>query len=127
MKKQILVIFVGLILLTELCFAQGQTKTKAPTSNWRRNTAIVLFSGIGGSLLGLSTLSFYGRPQEHTNNITIGALLGVIGGIGYVVYENTPKKTPVRTYDYFGLFPSDEQPKQTVVTNVPTVQFEFTF
>ncbi len=36
---------------------QNRSQAKSP-SNWRKNTAIILFSGIGGSLIGLSTLSF---------------------------------------------------------------------
>lgn len=52
--------------------------------SFKRGTAIVLFAGIGGGVLGLSTLSFYGRPEEHTSNITTGALLGVVGGLLYI-------------------------------------------
>ena len=54
----------------------------------RRSVAITVFAGVGGGILGLSTLSFYGNPQEHTGNITTGALLGVIGGVTYVSAKN---------------------------------------
>lgn len=55
----------------------------------KRSVAIVLFSSIGGAILGLSTLSFYGEPQEHSENIAYGALLGLIGGVGYLSYRST--------------------------------------
>lgn len=55
----------------------------------KRGAAIVLFSGVGGGVLGLSTLSFYGKPEEHASNITTGALVGVAVGLGYVLWENS--------------------------------------
>jgi hypothetical protein len=63
----------------------------------KRTTATVLFTSIGGGVLGLSTLSFYGKPQEHTDNITIGVLLGLITGVGYVVYDNNRQPTAMVT------------------------------
>lgn len=126
--KKIVVAFLSLVLFCELSFAQYQTRTTAKPS-WRRNAAIVLFSGIGGSLLGLSTLSFYGQPKEHTNNITIGALLGALGGVGWVVHEQSKQmRTPTRTYDYYGMFPTNELiQKPNLAAQVPTVQYQFTF
>lgn len=53
----------------------------------KRSVATVLFSSIGGAILGLSTLSFYGEPQEHTENIAYGAILGFVGGISYLSYK----------------------------------------
>ncbi len=126
MKKGIFLTIITLLFLSEICLAQGRSQTKS-VSSWRKNTAIVLFSGIGGSLLGLSTLSFYGNPQEHTSNITAGTLLGVLAGIGYVVYDNTAKKAPPKTYDYYGMFPTNEAVKPATVATVPSVQVEFTF
>ena len=127
MKKWIFLTIATCLFVTELSFAQGRSEVK-PASSWRKNTAIVLFSGIGGSLLGLSTLSFYGNPQEHTGNITTGALLGVLAGIGYVIYDNTPKKAPVKSNDYYGLFPSNDTIKSpTKIASIPAMQVEFTF
>lgn len=78
--------------------AQGLSTTDGLRS-WRRGTAIVLFSGVGGGVLGLSTLSFYGEPQKHTSNVTMGALLGMATGLGYVIWESaqTPK-APTQTW-----------------------------
>ena len=52
--------------------------------NFRRNTATVMFAGIGGAVVGLSTLSFYGKPEEHTGNIWAGLAAGILGGLVYV-------------------------------------------
>ncbi|MGE0631215.1 MAG: hypothetical protein AB7O96_02315 [Pseudobdellovibrionaceae bacterium] len=53
----------------------------------RRGIATIIFAGLGGAVIGLSTLSFYGEPQKHLNNISIGFAAGVILGTGYVTYE----------------------------------------
>ena len=43
--------------------------------------------GLGGAVLGLSTLSFYGRPQDRLSNIAIGFAFGVIAGTTFVTYK----------------------------------------
>jgi hypothetical protein len=126
MKKGFFLTLGTILFLSEICLAQGVSQTKT-VSSWRKNTAIVLFSGIGGSLLGLSTLSFYGNPQEHTGNINTGTILGILAGIGYVVYDNTAKRPAPRTYDYYGMFPTNDVVKPATVATVPSVQVEFTF
>lgn len=78
--------------------AQTSVSDSGSLQNWRRGTAIVLFAGVGGGILGLSTLSFYGRPQEHTGNITTGALLGVLGGLTYVMAEGLQAESPSRGF-----------------------------
>jgi hypothetical protein len=58
-----------------------------PSGGPRRQLATILFAGLGGAVLGLSTLSFYGRPQEKLQNIAVGFAFGVIGGTAYVTYK----------------------------------------
>lgn len=77
--------------------AQNQNETSEGFRSWKRGTAIVLFSGVGGGVLGISTLSFYGEPQEHTSNITIGALAGALAGLGFVLFQNS-EKAPAQTW-----------------------------
>jgi hypothetical protein len=48
-----------------------------------------MFAGLAGAVLGLSTLSFYGEPQEHIGNIWTGLALGALGGAGYVLSKST--------------------------------------
>lgn len=85
--KRVLILFLlpALLLTSQLAHAQGENSLK----QWRRGTAIVIFSGVGGGVLGLSTLSFYGEPQEHTGNITTGALVGLLAGLTYVIYDSS--------------------------------------
>ncbi|PWU21041.1 MAG: hypothetical protein C5B49_03220 [Bdellovibrio sp.] len=51
----------------------------------RRGFATVMLAGLAGAVLGLSTLSFYGKPEEHIGNIYVGLGLGLLGGAGYVL------------------------------------------
>lgn len=76
-------IFTALIL-----FAGSLPSWAQSQSTFKRTTATILFSSIGGGILGLSTLSFYGKPQEHTDNITTGVLVGFLAGVSYVMYDN---------------------------------------
>ena len=117
------------ILLTIFLFAQPlwAQQTTTASRNFKRNVAAILFSSIGGAVLGLSTLSFYGEPQEHTNNITLGALLGFAGGVGYVLIDTT--KPPVQSYD-ISFAESDQRLKkgsQLLAKNPPLLRFEYDF
>ena len=53
----------------------------------RKQLATIVFAGLGGAILGLSTLSFYGRPQDKLSNIAIGFALGVIIGTSMVTFR----------------------------------------
>ncbi|OYZ24672.1 MAG: hypothetical protein B7Y39_00400 [Bdellovibrio sp. 28-41-41] len=81
-------------IFTALMFLVSAVPTWAQSqSTFKRTTATILFSSIGGGILGLSTLSFYGKPQEHTDNITNGVLIGLIAGVSYVLYDNYDQRS----------------------------------
>ena len=71
----------------ENSFSERSTASGSGTSP-RRAVATVMFAGLGGAVLGLSTLSFYGSPQEHIGNIWTGLALGIIGGAVYVTSQS---------------------------------------
>ena len=74
-KKAILVFFFIFSLfqtLTTPAFAQGVNQAQPAMSGPRKQLATIIFAGLGGAILGLSTLSFYGRPQDHLENIALG-------------------------------------------------------
>lgn len=88
---------VGRILILILCctlaaggsaaFAQPNAETKAPATGPRKHLANIVFAGLAGAVLGLSTLSFYGRPQDRLSNIAVGFAIGVIGGTMFSTYK----------------------------------------
>ncbi len=84
-------VVIVMLLSSSDSFAQTDRTVK-------RKIAAVLFSSLGGAILGLSTLSFYGEPQQHTENISYGALLGFVAGVGYVVYDSSRPASPVYEY-----------------------------
>ena len=125
MKRQLVRNIVALCasFLVLMTSANAQSVNESSMS-WRRGTAIILFAGIGGGILGLSTLSFYGNPQEHTDNITLGGLIGVLAGASYVTYR---ANRPVQGgYDYTML--NIEKKRASIVTDArPIFNFAFEF
>lgn len=103
----------------------------APThanASAKRSLAAVLFASLGGAIVGLSTLSFYGEPQEHTNSITLGALVGFAGGVGYAVYDSSRPTPPM--YEYGSVFEREQLNRKALVTNTkasPMVSVTFNF
>jgi hypothetical protein len=60
--------------------------------------ANIVFAGLAGAVLGLSTLSFYGRPQDRLSNIAVGFAIGVIGGTMFSTY-----KAAAEPREFYGL------------------------
>ncbi len=80
-----------LVLITTLTLSQAvsaQVTTGQGMVGLRRGLATVMLAGLGGAVLGLSTLSFYGEPQDHINNIWAGLAIGALGGTAYVVTQH---------------------------------------
>lgn len=90
-QMRIMQLITALVLLAGASVVQAQSQ-----STFKRTTATVLFSSIGGGILGLSTLSFYGKPQEHTDNITTGVLVGFLAGVSYVMYDNYEQQSAAK-------------------------------
>lgn len=82
---------LALAMTFTFSFANAQPQGENSLRAWKRDTAIVLFSAVGGGILGLSTLSFYGQPQEHTSNVGLGALIGLVGGVSYILWESSQR------------------------------------
>lgn len=88
-----LIISVLLVCFSVQGFAQqsngfqvGASEERS-ASGPRKQLATIIYAGLGGAVLGLSTLSFYGRPQEKLSNIAIGFAVGVIAGTAMVTYR----------------------------------------
>lgn len=84
---------VGLTsLIPATAYAQTNVRSASPedrpsAGGPRRQLATIIYSGLGGAVLGLSTLSFYGRPQDKLSNIAVGFAVGVITGTIAVTYK----------------------------------------
>lgn len=90
MKKM----FSFLLLLKFIIFTPVMAQDN-PAADVLKNTQadilIVAGAGVGGAILGLSTLSFMDRPSKHVSNIWTGAALGVIAGVIVVAYNSAQK------------------------------------
>jgi uncharacterized membrane protein YebE (DUF533 family) len=78
-----------LAAIPEVSFAQakGGGSNTEKMGGPKKQLSTIVFAGIAGAILGLSTLSFYGRPQDKLSNIAIGFAIGVIGGAVYTTYK----------------------------------------
>ena len=82
------ILLVGLLLGLSISAEAQQEK------RFKRGMATIVFSSLGGAILGLSTLSFYGDPEEHANNVSTGAVLGFIVGSSYVLLDSSSSPPP---------------------------------
>jgi NhaP-type Na+/H+ or K+/H+ antiporter len=105
----------------------GGTQGQQPSLGPRKQMATIIFAGLAGAILGLSTLSFYGRPQDKLPNIGMGLAVGIISGTIYTTYLAA---TRPKTY-FEGLVPSIEEERimgSTLAMRVdhrPAVQLQF--
>jgi hypothetical protein len=96
-----LVIFLSLTLSGNRGLAANESRSPGPTV--RSQVAKILLSSLGGAVLGISTLSFYDRPQDHLSNVAIGGTLGAVLGSIYVTKESLDYES-MATIQEGGLF-----------------------
>jgi len=122
MEKCKALILASLLGFSQLAFAQKNISQSGEFINARRGIATVIFFGLGGAVLGVSTLSFYGKPQENLQNISYGFGLGLIVGSIYVT-----TKTAENVKEEMALDPIKElrlrHPQSP--SNIATYTFEF--
>jgi hypothetical protein len=99
-NKILLLVIVFTISIS--CFAQGDIEVGKTSSGPRKQLATIVFSGLAGAVLGLSTLSFYGRPQDKLSNIAVGFAIGIISGTIYTTYKTA-------THPYGGILQKEKE------------------
>lgn len=96
-------------VLTPQARAQNPaSSTESPDGNLtgtRKQIATIVFAGLAGAVLGLSTLSFYGRPQDRLSNIAVGFAVGVIIGTGYTTFQAATKPREMYQESRFDVSP----------------------
>jgi hypothetical protein len=92
--KRILFVFSIALAATPSARAQASGGTSISSIEPRNAVSVILMSGLVGGILGLSTLSFYDRPQENIRNITIGAGVGMIAAALYMTYSVSQSPSP---------------------------------
>lgn len=120
--KQLTLFFLSILMTLSMMAPLAQAQTS--TTHVKRNIATVMFAGLGGAVLGASTLSFYGSPSDHTGNIWLGLAVGLVAGTAYVVN----REVQTTSSDY-GKVQWPTNPSQRVATqnqfNLYNYKFEF--
>lgn len=94
----------------------------------RKQVATIIFAGLAGAVLGLSTLSFYGRPQDKLPNIGVGFAIGIIVGAGFTTY-----RAATQPKEFYGTKPYDPLENQArllpqeALGMTPQLSYEWTF
>jgi hypothetical protein len=78
MKKMILVVLISLVFVTSKGVVYAHSE-----DSLRDVVADSLYGGLAGALVGVATLAFVGEPEDHTDNIKVGAGIGMILGTVY--------------------------------------------
>lgn len=103
--------------------ANNQNSTQAGP---RKQLSTIFLAGMAGAVLGLSTLSFYGRPQDKLGNIAIGFAIGAVVGTVYTTYD-----TATQPDKYYGEFDSkileDRNFEQKEKLQIPLFAYQFDF
>ncbi len=82
-------LILGILLISSQGVFAQDTRDNTVIEKYgpRRQISTIVYMGLAGAVLGLSTLSFYGRPQDKLTNIPIGFGAGVIIGTIYMTYQ----------------------------------------
>ncbi len=87
--------YLGFLLITlfmsNSVLAQNNEDLDSLVSDTKNDLLVVVGGGLAGAILGLSTLSFVDEPKDHTDNIIVGASLGIIGGVVFVALSQATK------------------------------------
>lgn len=83
--------FISFLIISQLIapFAKADDLIK----NTQNDILTVAGAGVGGAILGLSTLSFVDEPSKHLPNIWTGAAIGVIAGVVFVAVNSAQKNS----------------------------------
>ena len=87
------ILTLALIISTSTAFGASEDQSSGVIDDSIRDMSIVLGSGAGGALLGLSTLSFVDTPSKHWKNVAIGGAIGIVIGVGIVIFTQATKST----------------------------------
>ncbi|MFP5457478.1 MAG: hypothetical protein ACLGG7_01995 [Bacteriovoracia bacterium] len=92
------------LLLTLSFIAPKQVWAQAASeddivANTQNDLMLVAGAGVGGAVLGLSTLSFYDKPSKSIANIWTGAAVGIIVGVIVVAMSHAQKSQEQLSYE----------------------------
>jgi hypothetical protein len=81
------------LIIPALTFAADEDAGAGLVDDSIRDFSIVLGTGAAGAVIGLSTLSFVDEPSKHFKNVAVGGAIGIVMGVGYVIFSQATKST----------------------------------
>lgn len=136
-KKLLTCLVTAVILLNPLQLRAQDSNSAGFVDESLNDLYVVLGSGAIGAVLGLSTLSFVETPKDHMKNIAIGGAIGIVFGVGYVIFnqatksqiitELTPSPMTAETNESLARIDFSKQKIAESYLKDPTVGFSFTF
>jgi hypothetical protein len=98
LTKKFLTFMVSAVILVNPIQGFGQdSKSMGVLDESLEDLSIVLGSGAVGAILGLSTLSFAEVPKDKVQNIAIGGAVGIVFGVGMVIFNQAAKSSSIIT------------------------------
>ncbi|PIK16521.1 hypothetical protein [Halobacteriovorax sp. JY17] len=92
-SNRLLILLSAITLSFSPCaFAEGEAGILQESVGDLTTVAAI---GLGGAVLGLSTLSFTKEPKDHLKNILVGGAIGIIAGVGIVAWQQATKSKGV--------------------------------
>src|SRR5690606_32175938 len=91
MKLACSLLLALVFVLPRGAFAQDAQSDDNIVASTQNDILLVAGAGVGGAILGLSTLSFYDKPSKHVANIWTGAAIGIIAGVVIVAMTHAQK------------------------------------
>jgi hypothetical protein len=85
------IMVLSFCLISHNIYAQENGDLDSLVTDTKTDLLTVVGGGLAGAVLGLSTLSFVDEPKDHTNNIVIGASIGIIAGVAFVALSQANK------------------------------------
>lgn len=137
-KKLLTGLITTVILINPLQLrAQEQTGPSSLVNDSLGDLYVVLGATAVGAVLGLSTLSFAETPKDHMKNVAIGGAIGLVFGVGLVVYNqatissavisNAPKEMTPDTSEGLARLDFSQQKIAENFMMQPTFAYSFTF
>lgn len=96
-KKFLTFIITAVILVNPLQAFSQDSKSMGVLDESLEDLTVVLGTGAVGAILGLSTLSFTDVPKDNVQNIAIGGAIGIVIGVGIVIFGQAAKSTSIIT------------------------------
>ena len=138
MKSVLTLIITAVILISPIqqVNAQENDSESGLLDDSLADLSLVLGAGVAGAVIGLSTLSFVDKPNDHLKNISIGGAIGIVLGVGIAIANQASKSqsvitesTPPDSNSFESLTRLDFS-NQRVAKNyliMPTVGYNFSF